>query len=191
MLGRTGNYSAYLSMIQQAMEIDPYSPILALNLGLANLLLGHDDEALRQLKKCVELDPSFAPGYAWIGNFYERKKNYSEALVQLQKAVELSGRSGEALGYLGYYYGQVGNRAEALKLLKENEDRYRAGKGAAYIVARIYAGMGDKDKALEWLEIDYNDRSTWITSLLTDYFWDDIRSDPRFVEVTKKVGLVK
>jgi len=178
-------------MIQQALEIDPYSPVITLNLAIVNLLLGHDDEALRQLKKCIELDPSFAPGHAWIGNFYEKKKNYSEALVQIQKAVELSGRSGEALGYLGYYYASVGNRAEALKLVKENEDRYRAGTGAAYIVARIYAGMGDKEKALEWLEVDYNDRSTWISSLLSDYAWDGLRSEPRFVELTKKVGLVK
>ena len=85
----------------------------------------------------------------------------------------------------------TGKRDEALKLLRENEDRYRAGTGSAYNIARIYAGMGDRKKTLEWLELDYQDRSTWISSLIVDFAWDNVRSDPRFVELTRKVGLVK
>lgn len=191
MVGRSGNYQGYLSLIQQALEIDPYSPVITLNMGAAQSLLGHFEAALPYFKKSIELDPSFAVGYAWIGITYERMNNYKGALPQLQKAVELSGRSSECLGNLGYFYGKTGNKEEALKLIKENEDRYQAGTGAAYNIARIYAGMGDKKKVLEWLEQDYHDHSTWINSLISDYVWDDVRNDPRFIELTKNVGLIK
>jgi len=191
LLARTGRIDEASAIIKQGHDLDPYSPIITLNMGAIPFIRRQFEEALLYFKNCIELDPSFAVGYAWTGLTYERMKNYQEALPQLQKAVELSGRSSECLGYLGCFYGKIGKRADALKLLKENEDRYRGGTGAAYNIARIYAGLGDKEKVLDWLERDYSDRSTWINSLMSDYVWDDVRADPRFVELTKKVGLVK
>ena len=191
MLGRLGEYDRYLSVIQQAQEIDPYSPVITLNVGMAHMSLGHNDEAMQYFKKSIELDPTFAIGYAWIGNLYVKMKNYQEALQPLQKSVELSGNSAECVSYLGYYYAKSGNRDEAMKILKELEDRYHAGTGAAYSVARIYAGLGEKEKALDWLETDYNDQSTWINGMVIDKAWDDIRTEPRFIELTKKMGLTK
>lgn len=189
MLVRTGRVDEASAMVQKAYDLDPYSPIITLNMGVIPFVRRQFEEALLYFKKCVELDPSFAVGYAWTGRTLEREKKYQDALPQLQKALELSGRSSECLGYLGFFYGRTGKRDEALKLLKETEDRYRAGTGAAFNIARIYAGLGEKDKTLQWLELDYRDRSTWINTLLIDYAWDDVRSDPRFVELIKKVGL--
>ena len=82
-------------------------------------------------------------------------------------------------------------REKALALLKENERRYSEGTGSAYNIARIYAGLGDKEKAIELLKQDLIDHSTWIGRLLVDNAWDDIRTDPRFIALTKKVGLTK
>ena len=191
MLGNLGFYDRYLSEIQKAQEIDPYSPIITLNIGAANMYLKNYDVALSSFKKSIELDPSFSVGYAWIGNLYLRQKNEREALPQLQKAVELSGRSGECLGYLGYFYGKTGNRDEAMKILNEETERYHAGKASAYSIARMYEALGEKEKALDWLEKDYEDRSTWISSLNVDFAWDDIRTEPRFITLLKKVGLAK
>ena len=133
---------------------------------------GQFEEAAGYYKKCLELDPSFAPGYGFLGVTYERMKNYKEALPNIQKAVDLSGRSSEDLSYLGHYYAVVGKQEEARKLIKENEERYAAGIGAAYSIARIYAGLGDKEKVLSWLEKDFVDRSTWINSLLEEFGLD-------------------
>jgi serine/threonine-protein kinase len=191
MLGDLGYYDRYLSVVEQAEELDPYSPVIALNVGAAHMYLKQNEEALKYFKKSVELDPSFAVGYEWIGNCDVVMKNYQDALPQLQKAVELSGRSAECLSSLGFYYGKSGNRVEAMKILNEVEDLYHAGSGAAYSVARIYAGLGDKAKALEMLEKDYDDRSTWIGALLVDFAWDDLRTEPRFVALTKKIGVTK
>src|ERR1051326_5424641 len=113
MLGRTGNPERYGEVIRQALEIDPYSPVITLNMGIVKMILKHYDEALTYFKKGVEIDPSFAVGYAWIGLSYERMKNYADALPALQKAVELSGRSSECLSYLGYVDARSGKRDEA------------------------------------------------------------------------------
>ena len=191
MMSRMGKHERYLSLIQEAHKLDPYSPVITLNLGIAHLNLEHYEEALRYMNECTKIDPSFASGYAWTGLIYLKMKNFDRADPLLHKAVELSGRSSECLGYLGYFYGKTGKRIEALKLLKENEERYKAGTGAAYNIAKIYAGLGEKEKVFEFLELDYRDRSAFISSLSEDFMWGEVRSDPRFIDLERKVGLVK
>ena len=78
-----------------------------------------------------------------------------------------------------------------MKILNEETERYHAGKASAYSIARMYEALGEKEKALDWLEKDYEDRSTWISSLNVDFAWDDIRTEPRFITLLKKVGLAK
>jgi TolB-like protein/Flp pilus assembly protein TadD/predicted Ser/Thr protein kinase len=187
MMGRTGDAERYLSLITQGQEIDPFSPVITLNVGAAQCQLGHFELGLQYFQKSTELDPAFASGYAWAGLAYTHLKRYAEALPVLEKAVDLSGRSSECLSYLGYFYGLSGNRQKAGELLRENQERYAAGSGSAYNVARIYLGLGEKDRVLEWLEKDYHDRSTWISSLGTDFTFTSLRSDPRFVDIVQKV----
>jgi len=191
MLARTGRVDEASAVIQKAYELDPVSPVITLNVGAIALARRQFDDALRYLKKSIELDPSFATGYSWLGLSQYQLKQYSEAQTNLEKAIELSGRSSECIAYLGYFYGKRGMRAEALKLVKENEQRYRSGTGSAYNIARIYAGLGEKEKALDLLERDVRDRSSETGFLLMDLAFDDIRSNPRFVALMKKVGLVK
>jgi serine/threonine protein kinase/tetratricopeptide (TPR) repeat protein len=191
LLGSLGRHEEASAMIQKAHELDPFSPIITINLGTEPMARGQFEEALGFFAKSVELDPMFAIGYEYEGIMNYRLKNYSEAEAQLQKAVELSGRSSECISSLGYFYGKRGMREKALALLKENERRYSEGTGSAYNIARIYAGLGDKEKAIELLKQDLIDHSTWIGRLLVDNAWDDIRTDPRFIALTKKVGLTK
>jgi len=117
-------------------------------------------------------------------------KNYQEALPQLQKGVELSGRSSESLGCLGFFYGKT----ESVMRHSSSSRRTRI------VIKRAPAlrttlphlrRLGEKEKALEWLEQDYRDRSTWISSLTTDYMWDDVRTIRALVQLTKNAGLVE
>ncbi|MGA3246380.1 MAG: protein kinase [Bacteroidota bacterium] len=191
MLARTGRIDEASVMVQKAFELDPVSPVITVNVGALALARGQYDEALRYFKKSVELDPSFATGYSWVGLVQDRLNQHSEARVNLEKGVELSGRSSECIAYLGYFYGKRGMRAEAMKLVKENEQRYKAGTGSAYNIARIYAGLGEKEKTLDYLEQDLRDRSSEIGFLLMDITMDDVRTSPRFIAILKTVGLVK
>ena len=191
MLARMGRLDEASAMIQKAQELDPFSPVITLNVGALAFQRKQYDEALRSLNKSIELDPSFAPAYEYAGLVNEQLKKYSEAQAQFEKAMELSGRSSECISLLGNFYAKRGMRAEALKLVKENEQRYHTGTGSAYNIARIYAGLGEKEKVFELLEQDVRDHSTWSGMLLTDNAWENVRTDPRFVVLMKKVGLVK
>lgn len=191
MLARTGRIDEAAAVIAKALELDPVSPVITLNVGAVAMAHERYDESLRYLKKSVELDPSFAIGYSLIGLVQYRLKQYSEAQANLEKGLELSGRSSECAAYLGYFYGKRGMRTEALKLLKEDEQRYQAGTGSAYNIARIYTGLGEKEKALDMLEQDLRDHSSELGYLLFDPTLEDIRTAPRFVALMKKVGLVK
>ena len=131
MLLRTGRIEEASAMIQKAHELDPYSPIITINLGVVPMARGQFEEALGYFAKSVELDPMFAVGYEWEGIANYRLKNYSEAQAQLEKGVELSGRSSECISSLGYFYAKRGMKEKALKLLKENELRYHEGTGSA------------------------------------------------------------
>jgi hypothetical protein len=76
-------------------------------------------------------------------------------------------------------------------VLDELLAKYKSGGGSAFNVARVYAGLGDNARALDWLEIDYRDHTGWLRSLPTDDEWDALRSDPRFVGLLKKMGMRK
>ncbi len=191
MLARTGRIDEAAAVIAKALELDPVSPVITLNVGAVAMAHEQYDESLRYLKKSIELDPSFAIGYSLMGLVQYRLKQYPEAQANLEKGLDLSGRSSECAAYLGYFYGKRGMRAEALKLLKEDEQRYQTGTGSAYNIARIYTGLGEKDKALDMLEQDFRDHSSELGYLLYDPTLEDIRTAPRFVALMKKVGLVK
>jgi tetratricopeptide (TPR) repeat protein len=162
-----------------------------LNVGLIPFHRGRPEEAIPYFRKTIELDPSFAIGHAWLGMAQLWLKEYGEAETHIRKAVELSGSSSECIAYQGYFYGRTGKRNEALALARENEARYHSGRGSAYDVARIYAGLGEKEKTLKWLERDVLDRGNWIAMLGVDALFADIRKDPRVLELVKKIGIAK
>jgi TolB-like protein/Flp pilus assembly protein TadD/tRNA A-37 threonylcarbamoyl transferase component Bud32 len=190
MLGRSGHPDRYLALLQKAIEIDPYSPVLLLNFGVAQMALGNLADARQTFNKVVALDSSVFFGHMFLGIVDGREKKYASAVEHMLKGVALSDRSSEALGYLGYAYAKAGMRNEALALIKEDEDRYRAGTGAAYNIARIYAGLGDKEKTMELLEQDWKDQSTFLSTLLIDTSFDLVRDDPRFVAILRNMKLV-
>jgi len=191
LLARVGRSDETSTVINRAYELDPYSPIIALNVALISFRQGKYDESLRLLRQSTELDPSFASGYAWEGMTLMRMKNYTKAEASFLKAVELSGRSSESLSFLGYFYGKRRKRSEAMTIARDLEQRYRAGNGAAYNIAYVFAGLAEKDKILTWLEQDVQDRSTFATQLKEDQVWSDVQTDPRFIALLKKVGLEK
>lgn len=191
MLVRTGRLDEAELVIKKAYELDPYSPVITLNVGIIYFMRKQYETTISYLRKGLELDPSFKAAYSWLGQVYERMGNIPEAISNAEKAVELSGRSSEDVGNLGYILAKHGRKAEALQLIKENENRYYSGTGAAYNIALIYVGLGDKEKVFQWLEQDWKDKSTFIGLIVSDDQWDEYRNDPRFIELMKKVGLAK
>jgi Flp pilus assembly protein TadD len=113
---------------------------------------------------------------------------YEEAIRELKKGVALSVRNGEPLCYLGYAYAASGRRGEAFKLLDEVQG-LSGGKVSPYNIAMIYAGLGERDRAFEQLEKAYNGREEWLINLDVEIALDGLRSDPRFQDLLRRMGL--
>jgi Flp pilus assembly protein TadD len=113
---------------------------------------------------------------------------FSEAILEMQKAVKYSGDDLNMKAYLGYAYGATGNQAEAEVILNGLIEKSIEEYVHSIAIARIYIGLGDNDNAISWLEKAYEERSYELTFLNTEPIYDPLRSDPRFIELVKKMN---
>jgi Flp pilus assembly protein TadD len=114
---------------------------------------------------------------------------FEQAVAESRKAVELSGHGPGAVGGLGYVYAASGRRDEAQQVLDELKELAKRRYVSPFSVAGIYARLGDKDAAFEWLEKAYGDGAYGILFLKSAPEWDGLRSDPRFDDLVRRVGL--
>ena len=98
-------------------------------------------------------------------------------------------RAGQFLGDLGYCYALMGKQAEAFQILKELEERYVKREAIGMYLAQVYAGFGDKDRPFEWLEKDFELRSGVLPYITWWVNFDDLRSDPRYADLLRRMGL--
>lgn len=191
-------YSLYLTAMlrtdealiqaQRAKELDPLSLIINTDLGLVFYRARRFDEAIAQFRKTIETEPGFAPAHWNLGRALEQKGMFDEAISELEQAVKLSGRSPVYLASLGHAYGLSGQRQEAQKIVGELETMGSKKYVSPNLLAVVYVGMGDKDRAFEWLNKAHADRSDFMVVLQVDPALDGIRDDPRFAELVKKMG---
>jgi TolB-like protein/Flp pilus assembly protein TadD len=175
--------------IKRAHELDPLSPVISENVALVYILKNDLNSAIEQCRRTIELDPSFADAHYVLGFAYLKRGRNEEATAEFQKAVELSGRAGTYLGNLGYCYAVTGKRAEALAILKELEEKYTKRESTGQFLAAVYAGLGDKDQAFAWLERDFQQRSGQLPTITWRLQFEDLRSDPRYADLVRRMGL--
>lgn len=119
---------------------------------------------------------------------YERKKQYAEAIAALEKARQLDANP-TSLGYLGNVYAASGRKAEAQNVLKELKSLSKQRYVSPFNIACVYAGLNDKDKAFEWLQSAYDERSFFMPLLRFETVLGNLHSDPRFKELLKRMNL--
>jgi len=175
--------------IKRAEELDPLSPIIGINVANLYLLSGDADSAVAQCKRVMELDPGFPGGPAQLGLSYLGQRRYEEAIAALQKAAEMSGRESDSLSDLGNAYAVAGKRAEALAILKELEAKYARRQALALHVAKVYAGLDDRDQTFEWLEKAFQQRSGSLSAVTWQFAFEALRSDLRYVDLVRRMGL--
>jgi tetratricopeptide (TPR) repeat protein len=144
------------------------------------------DQAIEQYRKALDLDPNFTAAHANLGMAYLAKSKYKEGIEEIEKGLTISPGNAVSLSVLGYAYAVAGRRAEALKVLDQLSELSKQKYVRPAFMARIYVGLGDKDKAFEWLEKDYAERGFPVTA---EPALDPLRSDPRFQDLLRRMNL--
>jgi tetratricopeptide (TPR) repeat protein len=157
-------------------------------LGVTFYAVHRPDEAILQSQKALELDPNLDYAHWALGLAYVQKREYEQGLSHLQKAVTFSGESPRYLESLGYAYGLAGRRGEAAKVLDKLRDLSKQRHVSPYFLATVYAGLGDAQSAVKWLERAYQERDGWIVYIQFQPEFDDLRSDPRFQELVGRTN---
>ncbi|MEZ5425325.1 MAG: protein kinase [Pyrinomonadaceae bacterium] len=184
----TGQFEEAVAEEKIALELDPLSIIINADLGTTLLFSRRTDEAIEQLNKTIDLDENFFYARVNRGRALLMKGDYERAIKDLKKAETLN-PDPLAEMFLCRTYAQKGDRAEALKSLKRLEQISKTHYIPAYYFAIIFAGFGEKDKTFEFLNEALKNREGTMTLLAVDPLFDGIRTDPRFPELVKNVGL--
>jgi tetratricopeptide (TPR) repeat protein len=181
-----GRFDEGLAEIRRAQDLEPFSLFIHANVGAILCQARRYDEAISQGKRVLEMNPNFDHARTLLGFAYRQKGMYEEAISEYKKrAVPVSGGSGD----IGLAYALSGRRSEALKELDKLQELSKQRYVAPYNRAIIYAGLGDKDNALYWLEKAYEDRSTRLVWIRLDPGLDKLRSEPRFAELLRRMNL--
>jgi TolB-like protein/Flp pilus assembly protein TadD len=186
-LASTGDHAAELAEMKRALELDPLSLVINTNLGNAYLHNRRLDEAVAQFRKSFEIDPNFYFAQWSYGVALELKGKNSEAMAQYEKAAALTDDP-IPLAVLGRAYGLARRKDEARKIL----ERLRRSRGerytAAYALALVNLGLGDRNEALNWLEESHRERDgNNIAAIRIDPLLAPLHGDPRFEALAEKI----
>jgi len=177
---------------KRAQELDPLSPI-ASDLGFVYLFMQRYDESITQFQKALELSPSVAPIHAGLSWAYAKKQMYPQAVSEYDKVPDqdkaVRPENQFVAGGRGWVYGVSGRRTDALKIAREFKDLSAHAYVDFYWLGVIYAGLGDKDEAFRLLEKGYDQHSVSMPYLGVDVFWDGFHSDPRYLDLLRRIGL--
>lgn len=192
-------YAGYLKAMQRfdearqeddrAQELDPLSLIINSSKGMTFFYERRYDEAIAQFRKPLDINPDFFLAHAYLGYAYGQQGRYDGAIAQYRKAIEMGGGFQYLGGVLGYTYAVAGRRDEALKVLSRLTELSKQRYVAPSDIAKIYIGLGDNDRAFEWLEKAYKGRSYGLQYIKVDPHYDAVRSDPRYAELLRRMGL--
>jgi serine/threonine protein kinase/pimeloyl-ACP methyl ester carboxylesterase/tetratricopeptide (TPR) repeat protein len=175
--------------MKQAQGLEPLSLIINRDVGRHYYFLRQYDQTIEHCLKTLEMDPGFFLAHFYLIPAYEQKGMFDEAIKELQRAIELSRGSAAMTALLGHVYGVSGQREKALKVLEELKERAEREYVPSFYFVLIYLGLDDRDEALKWLERAYQDRSTHLVWLKVDPIFDSLRTNPRFTELMRRMGM--
>ena len=184
-----GRFEECLAETSRAHALDPAYLIAAVDVGHRLYDARRYADAIEPIRKVLEFNPDFAYAHRYLGQVYEANRMYPEALREMRKTLELSSYSPTDIAALGHTYAASGHRNEARKELETLDELAKRRYVSSYGRVLIYAGLGEKDRAFDWLERGFQERSTWMIRLRVDPRLDPLRGDARFTDLMRRVGL--
>ncbi len=187
-LSIVGRMDESIAEVRLAQGLDPLSPTINSNVGYTLYLSRQYESAMVELNRTLELDPHFAGAHFYLGALHWHLGRYAEAIEEYKKSLELSGGALVwAAGGLGSAYAGAGDRRSARKVLREIDER--RGYVPPSARALVYVGMGEDEKAYEWLDralLEHDPLMSWIRP---EPGFDRLRPDRRFQELLRCLGL--
>jgi serine/threonine-protein kinase len=187
LLSSQERYDEAIEAQARAHELDPLAH--RMDLVTTYLRMGRYDDALRRVSKIVEVEPHLALGYLTLGWAYLLKGMQQEGLSAMQKAISLSPDNALYLAQLGQAYGMVGRTDDAREILRTLEEWAGQRYVSPYHFAYVYTGLGEPERALDWLERAYEERAGGIWGVKGSFLFRSLRTHPRFQALLKKMNL--
>jgi TolB-like protein/Tfp pilus assembly protein PilF len=191
MLLESGRFDEALAEITRAQELDPLSLVISCVAANIPYCARKYDEAVEQLKNALELDPNFAVTHRILGWVYMERGELEAGIAEFERVRAIVGSGPYGLGGLAYAYARAGRKSDAEKILHELLRFSSEGYSVSVDIALVYRGLGDKNRALEWLQTAYEERDRFLLEIKVEPMWYELRSDPRFVALMRKMGLEK
>jgi TolB-like protein/DNA-binding winged helix-turn-helix (wHTH) protein len=188
-LAEFGRNDEAIAEVETAVSLDPLSLIIGADLAEEFVIAHRFEQAITQSKKTMTLDPFFGNAHYVMGQALAQERRYKEAIAELQKAIELSPGGTAFAANLAFAYASSGTTEEALKILNGQKNRPPDSFSNAAEIALIYVGLNDKDQAMVWLEKAYAERFN--PAVLMRPCFDPLRSDARFQDLLRRIGLTR
>jgi eukaryotic-like serine/threonine-protein kinase len=184
-----GRFDESIAAAKRGLELDPFSDSARFYMGIAYFIARRFDLAIPHVEKALELDArnttclvALSLAFAWVG---EPEK----ALRVCQETITQARGVNVALGHLGAACAKIGKTEEAREILRQIEEAWKPDGGSSIWVAAIYAGLGEKDAAFEWLEKAFHERSSFLAYFKFHPTFDNLHGDPRFDALVKRIGI--
>jgi len=184
-----GRIEESIASSTRARGLDPFSLSISAQRGFLLENARRYDEAIEQLRNVIAMDPNHYQAHWFLGHTYALNKQFEQAIAASQKAVDLSERSPGALGMLGLVYALANKKDEANKILNELLELNKRRYVTPAALANLYIGLENKDQAFFWLEKAFQEKSNYLAYLKVFPILDPLRSDPRFTDLVRRVGL--
>lgn len=187
-------YAAFLTMmgrspeavveIEHALELDPLSLRMIVDKARILYFAGSYDDAVEQCLRALEMDPTFGSARFQLGLTLLELGQHDAAIAELERAA-----NGRPSFWLGYGYARLGRDVEAREMLARLRLIWETEGTFAGAVALVYTGLGEVDRAFEWLEIGFEDRDPSLDSLKAWPYWESLRDDPRYTDLLRRLNL--
>ncbi len=186
-----GREQEALAEANRAHQLDPLSPVISVGLGEVHILARQYDEGIAVCKKLAIENPTFAQTHSCLIDGYWGKRMYPQVIEEWKALGQLSGDRDESdfAAAMEQGFRSGGWKGALTKGIEIREAQRKTGYSSAYTIAALYAELGDKDQAFRWLNTAYQEHDWLLGDLKTNLLLDPIRSDPRFAELVRKVGL--
>ncbi len=186
-----GREQEVMAEADRAHQLDPLSPIISVNMGLVRIYARQYDQAIEICRKVAIENPTFAPAHNYLAHAYWGKRMYLRVIEERTAAAQLAGdrNMSDFAVALDRGFRAAGWKGALSKAIEVRKAQRKTSHASAFLIAELYADLGDKDHAFAWLNTAYQERNPNMLALKTDFLLDPLRSDPRFTELVRRVGL--